>query len=53
LPYGKRTGVISGFGGMGDRFDLVSHPQPTELLLKTSLEDSYNIVNNHEKPYRQ
>jgi hypothetical protein len=24
--YGKRTGVISGFGGMGDRFDSILPP---------------------------
>jgi hypothetical protein len=50
---GTRTRVISGFGGMGDKFDLVSPPTANKVIAKTSLEDSYNIINNHEKPYKQ
>jgi hypothetical protein len=51
--YGKRTGVISGFGGMGDKFDLVSPPTANKVIAKTFLEDSYNIINNVKKPYMQ
>jgi hypothetical protein len=42
-----------GFGGIRDKFDLVSLPTANKVIAKTSLEDSYNIINNHEKPYKQ
>jgi hypothetical protein len=45
--------ISSGFGGMGDKFDLVSPPTANRVIAKTSLEDSHNIINNHEKPYKQ
>jgi hypothetical protein len=44
--YRKRTGVISGFDGMGDRFDLVSPPTANKVIAKTFLQDSSNIINN-------
>jgi hypothetical protein len=37
-----------GFGGMGDRFDLGSPPTANKVTAKTFLEDSNNIINNHE-----
>jgi hypothetical protein len=53
IPYsGIRTRVICGFGEMGDKFDLVSPPKANKVIAKTFLEDSYNIINNHENPYK-
>jgi hypothetical protein len=51
--HGTRTIVICGFGGMGDRFDLVSPPIANKVIAETFIEDSHNIINNHEKPYKQ
>jgi hypothetical protein len=38
---------------MGDKIDLIIPPPANKVIAKTSLEDSYNIINNHEKPYKQ
>jgi hypothetical protein len=38
---------------MGDKFDLISPPTANKVIAKTFLEDSYNIINNHEKSYKQ
>jgi hypothetical protein len=51
--WNMRSSRIYGFGGMGDRFDLVSPPTANKVIAKTFLEDSHNIINNHEKPYKQ
>jgi hypothetical protein len=49
-----RSSGIYGFGGMGDRFDLTSPPlTANKVIAKTFFEDSHNIINNHEKPYKQ
>lgn len=42
-----------GFGGMRDIFDLICPPTVNKVIVKTFLEDSHNIINNHEKPYKQ
>jgi hypothetical protein len=52
MLYDKGIHVLCGFGGMGDRFDMVSPATANKVIAKTSLEDSYNIINNHEKPYK-
>jgi hypothetical protein len=54
FPYsGIRSRVISGFGGIRDRVDLVSPPTANKVIAKTFLEDSHDIINNYEKPYKQ
>jgi hypothetical protein len=37
---------------MGDRFDPINPPTANKVIAKTSLEESHNIINNHEKPYK-
>ena len=48
-----RIPVICGFGGMGDKFDPIIPPTGNKVIAKTFLEDSKDIIINHEKPYKQ
>jgi hypothetical protein len=35
---------------MGDRFDLLRPPAANKVIAKAFLEDSHDIIINHEKP---